>query len=329
MEKQKITSQKGKRALLYAIGIIILYFLINFLITSGVINDYQTQIIVSIGINVILAVSLNLILGFTGQLSLGHLGYMSVGAYTATIATTHYHLPFFLALLLGAAMAGIVGAIIGYPILRLKGDYLAICTLGFGQIVMVFIQNSDFLGGARGLYGIEQKTNFTWVFFGAVFTILVVRNILRSSQGRAMISIREDEIAAESMGINTTKYKLLAFAIGALFAGFAGGLYAHFYYTIQPTSFDFIKSLDVLIFVVFGGMGSLTGSVIAAIVLTILPEALRFLSDYRMVLYPVLLIILMIFRPQGLFGTMELTDVLKFGNLKSKGVNKDGVAKSK
>ncbi len=321
-----LSSKRVRTFALTTICVLAGYFVMIYLMQNEIINDYYQQIIISMCINIILAVSLNLIIGFTGQLTLGHLGFMAVGAYAAAIATTKYNVPFILALLLGAVLAFIVGILIGYPILRLKGDYLAICTLGFGEIVRVIIQNSDYLGGARGLYAIEQKTDFNWVFFGAVITVIIVRNILTSSQGRAMISVREDEIASESMGINTTKYKILAFAIGALFAGFAGGLYAHFYYTIQPTSFNFIRSLDVLIFVVFGGMGSLSGSVIAAAALTVLPEALRSMQDYRMVIYPIMLIVLMIFRPQGLFGTKELSNIFKGSKSKQKAGDKDVIA---
>ena len=323
-----LLASKRLRSLAYSIvAILAVYFILVILMQSGIIGDYQQRLIISMGINIILAVGLNLIIGFTGQLSLGFAGFMAVGAYTATVATTKLDLPFVLALLLGAVVAGVVGLIIGYPILRLRGDYLAICTLGFGEIVRVVIQNSDYLGGARGLYAIPQLTDFNWIFIGAIITVVVIRNILTSSQGRAMISVREDEIASESMGINTAKYKVLAFAIGSMFAGLAGGFYAHYYFTIAPKTFDFLKSLDVLIFVVFGGMGSLSGSVIAAGVLTVLPEALRFMADYRMILYPILLIILMIFRPQGLFGTKELSGIIKGYAAKKKGGVKDVVAK--
>ncbi|MDP4088113.1 MAG: branched-chain amino acid ABC transporter permease [Bacillota bacterium] len=327
MVKNLLASKRFRTFASTLVGVLIVYFVLVMLMQNGIIGDYQQTLIIGMGINIILAVGLNLIIGFTGQLSLGFAGFMSIGAYAATIVTTKWDLPFIVALLFGAVVSGLIGLIIGYPILRLKGDYLAICTLGFGQIVMVILQNIDSLGGARGLTGIPKLTDFNWIFFSAVICIIVVRNILTSSQGRAMISVREDEIASESMGINTTKYKILAFAIGSMLAGLAGGFYAHNYYTIAPKNFDFLKSLDILIFVVFGGMGSLSGSVIAAGVLTLLPEALRFMQNYRMVIYPILLIILMLFRPQGLFGTRELSGILKGAASKKKGGDKDVVAR--
>lgn len=327
MIKEILASKRIRTFASTIISVLFLYFILVMLMQNGTINDYQQTIIVGMGINIILAVGLNLIIGFTGQLSLGFAGFMSIGAYAAAIGTTKLDLPFFAALIFGALLAGLIGLIIGYPILRLKGDYLAICTLGFGEIVKVIIQNVDYLGGARGLNAIPQLTDFNWIFFAAVISIVVVRNILTSTQGRAMISVREDEIAAESMGINTTKYKIMAFALGSMFAGLAGGLYAHFYYTIQPQNFNFLKSLDILIFVVFGGMGSLSGSVIAAGALTLLPEALREFANYRMVIYPIMLIVLMIFRPQGLFGTKELSGILKGSVSKKKGGDKDVVAR--
>jgi branched-chain amino acid transport system permease protein len=300
---------------------------------TRIISSYYSRIIMVVCVNIILAVSLNLVLGFTGQLTLGHAGFMSVGAYTAAILSMKLQTPFIVSLLLGAFMASIFAVIIGYPILRLKGDYLAICTLGFGQIIMVLIQNIEFVGGPRGLTGIPSKTNFIWVYFVMVLSILVIRNIIKSSQGRAIMSVREDEIAAEAMGINTTKYKLLSFVIAAFFAGLAGGLYAHYYSFIDPKSFDFLRSTEILTFVVFGGMGSISGSVVAAGALTFLPEILRNLSDvmkdYRIIIYSLLLIVMMIFRPQGLLGTKELPDIIKgLKKLSKKGGDKDVTAKS-
>ena len=301
------------------VGVLAVYFILDAMIKGQIIDRYYARVITQTCINIILAVSLNLILGFTGQLTLGHAGFMSVGAYTAAIFTIKLNSPLIVSLIAGACLAAVFAVLIGYPILRLKGDYLAICTLGFGEIIKVIIQNVEALGGPRGISGIPTRTNFTWVFFVMVIVIIIIRNILKSSQGRAMISIREDEIAAESMGINATKYKLIAFAIGAFFAGVAGGLYAHYLSYIDPGSFD-----------VFGGMGSLSGSVLSGGFLTFLPELLRSLSPelkaYRIIIYAILLILLMIFRPQGLMGTKEIPDLFKSFKFKKKGGDKDVVA---
>jgi branched-chain amino acid transport system permease protein len=305
MKKNLLKSIRG------LIAAAIVFAVIQALISSNAINPYYAQILVLICVNIILAASLNLIIGFTGQLALGHAGFMSVGGYTAAIMTMKAHLPFPAALIAGGLMACIFGFIIGLPTLRLKGDYLAITTLGFGEIIRVLIINIDYLGGPRGLAGIPKKTDFSWAYICAVLVILIIFNLMRSSHGRAMISVREDEIAAEAMGVNTTKYKITAFVIAAFFAGIAGGLYSHFLMFIDPKSFDFLKSMEIVTFVVFGGMGSLSGSVIGATILTALPEALRSFSDYRMVIYSVMLILLMLFRPQGILGTKEVSlDIL-------------------
>jgi len=299
---------------------VLLFAILTILMDSGVLNIYYSRIVVLICINVILAVSLNLIIGVTGQLTLGHAGFMSIGAYSAAMATMAMNLPFPIALLFGGIVAAVIGFLIGMPTLRLKGDYLAITTLGFGEIIRVVITNVDQLGGGRGLAGIPPKTNFAWVFFIMVFTILIIYNIARSSQGRAMMSVREDEIAAEAMGINTTKYKIMAFVTGSFFAGIAGGLFAHYLMYIKPEQFNFLKSVDFVTYVVMGGMGSLTGSILSTGILTILPEGLRFLNDYRMIIYPLALIIIMRFRPQGLLGTKELS--MKVFDKFSKGSDK-------
>src|SRR5690606_31095179 len=194
------------------------------------------------GINIILAVSLNLIVGFTGQLALGHAGFMAVGAYVSAVFTLKLGQPYLLAVLAGSLAAGLVGIVIGLPTLRLRGDYLAIATLGFGEIVRGLLVNIEYVGGAAGLNGIPKMTNWTWLFLFTVATVLLIKNFINSSHGRACIAIREDEIAADAMGINTTFYKVLAFSIGAFFAGLAGALYAHYFFLIQPQSFSFLKS---------------------------------------------------------------------------------------
>ena len=300
---------------------VIVFVVINQLINSEAISAYYARIIIIICINIILAVSLNLILGFTGQLTLGHAGFMSIGAYASAMVTMKMNVPFPIALLIGGIFAAFIGFLIGLPTLRLKGDYLAITTLGFGEIIRVVIVNIDQLGGGRGLPGIPLKTTLPWVYFIMIFTVLIIYNIIRSSQGRAMMSVREDEIAAEAMGINTTKYKIMAFVIGSFFAGVAGGLFAHLMMYIKPDQFDFLKSVDIVTYVVMGGMGSLSGSVLSAGILTYLPEILRPLNNYRMIIYPMALIIIMRFRPQGLMGSKELSFKLFEGLKKGSGKN--------
>ena len=294
---------------LLALALIILgiYFIFNFLIKERIINRYYGGILVLACINIILALSLNLITGFTGQLCLGHAGFMSIGAYAGAMASIKLQLPFVVALLVGGLIAAVIALVIGIPTLKLTGDYFAITTLGVGEIIRVIITNLDSLGGPRGLPGIPSRTNFTWAYFVMVISAIIIYNIIHSSQGRAMIAIRENEIAAEAMGVNTTKLKVLAFVIAAFFAGVAGALYGHYAGFIVPDSFNFIKSIEILTFVVFGGMGSLSGTFIATTLLTFLPEALRDLKDLRMIIYPLALVVLMIFRPEGLMGSKELS----------------------
>lgn len=275
------------------------------------INPYYFQIIMYIGINIILATSLNLINGFAGQFSLGHAGFMALGAYTASMITTLLHISpgesityavFPVAIILGGAVAATAGLVVGIPSLRLKGDYLAITTLGFGEIIRVIIQNLNFVGGARGLTGIPKISNFFWVFSVVALLVFIITNLVNSTYGKGFLAVRDDEVAAQAMGINTTKYKVVAFVTGAFFAGIAGGLYAHFVTYITPSQFGFIKSIEIVVMVIVGGMGNTIGVIIAAILLTILPEALRGVAEYRMVIYSLMLIIIMISRPQGLFG---------------------------
>ncbi len=279
---------------------------VNLLLISGKMPAYYKGILGFAGINIILAVSLNLINGITGQFSLGHAGFMAVGAYVSALISIYLKWPLILALLLGAVVAALLGIIIGLPTLRLKGDYLAIATLGMGEIIRVVLLNLEITKGARGLTAIPRSTSIYLVELVAFITVIFTVNLMRSTHGRALLSIREDEIASEAMGINTTFYKVFAFATGAFFAGLAGGLFAHLMGYIAPKNFEFMRSIEILVMVVLGGLGSITGSIVATIILTILPEALRSFSQYRMVLYSGLLIIMMLFRPQGLMGTKEL-----------------------
>ncbi|MFU0825184.1 branched-chain amino acid ABC transporter permease [Clostridium sp.] len=282
--------------------ILFLYLLGEVLTRIGIIDSYIMLNLVVIGINIILAVSLNLITGFTGQFSLGHAAFMSIGAYASAVATAKLGLPFSVSLLIGAAVATIAGIVIGIPTLRLKGDYLAIATLGFGEIIKIVILNNEYLGGASGFNDIPQYTNWTWLFVMVAATIIIIKNFVESKSGRACIAIREDEIAAESVGINTTFYKVLAFGIGAFFAGIAGALYSGYFYFIKPDAFGFMKSIDILVIVVFGGMGSIMGSIMGAVVLSIISLLLQGFPELRMVIYSVILFLIMVYRPQGLMG---------------------------
>jgi branched-chain amino acid transport system permease protein len=275
-----------------------------------VLNGYYLQITVLIGINVILAASLNLINGVTGQFSLGHAGFLAVGAYVSAFTslalglTSSLELP--LALLAGGLAAALAGLAVGIPTLRLRGDYLAIATLGFGEIIRVIILNTEAVGGARGLGGIPTLAGFGAVFGCAVLCVVALWRLVYSPRGSAFFAIREDEVAAAAMGIDTTRYKILAFTIGAFWAGVAGGLLAHFIGYLHTNSFTFLRSVEIVVMVVLGGLGSLTGCVLAAAILTILPEALRFGAEYRMVIYSLLLIAIMLTRPSGLMGGREI-----------------------
>ena len=271
-------------------------------------DPYMLQIFVNIGIAIILALGLNLITGVTGQLDLGHAAYMSVGAFTAAIITIRFNLPFSVNLLIAGTLAALVGLAIGFPILRLTGDYFAIATLGFAEILKVIFLNLDITNKALGLSVPPPNTSIPMPFYVWMVTILVIVGITfiqNSRFGRALKAIREDEIAAETMGINSTRYKNQAFAIGCFLAGIGGGLYAHFIAYINPSDFAFMKSIDILNMIVLGGLGSIPGAILGAGVLTIAPEFLRFMSEYRMLVYGALLVFLMVFRPNGLLGGVD------------------------
>ncbi len=284
-------------------------------ISSGLINRAQSSVVLQVGIYIILAVSLNIVTGYLGQLPLGHAGFMAVGAYAGAIfwkSSLGGSLPDGITIFIGLVLAGIVAAIfgilIGIPALRLKGDYLAIITLGFGEIIRVCIINlPEITGGTPGMMGIPKHASFLVVYLAVVVTCTVIHLMMKSRHGRAILSIRENEIAAESCGINITYYKVLAFAVSSFFAGVAGALYAGYQGLLTPTSFDFMASINILVMVVLGGMGSMIGSVIAAAVLTSLPLALQALNTYRMVIYSILLIATMIFKPSGLMGTYDFS----------------------
>jgi len=293
---------------------VVVYAVIQGLITLDIIGPFWQLNIVLVCINIILAVSLNLINGFTGQFSIGHAGFMAVGAYLGAVLTVKFQLPFIVAIAGSAAAAGFLGFMIGLPTLRLDGDYLAIATLGLGEIIRITILNIPYVGGASGFMGIPRYTTFTWVFFATVFTVFFIRNFINSTHGRACIAVRENQIAAEAMGVDTTKYKVMAFTMGAAFAGVAGALFAHYFYIAHPASFTFMKSFDILTIVVLGGLGSISGSITAAILLTFISAALAGYPEWRMIIYSLMLIVLMLYRPQGLFGNKEISLAI-FGRL--------------
>lgn len=306
------------------VGLWLVFFL---LISSGAITDYWTGILITVGINIILAVSMNVATGYLGQLPLGHAGFMAVGAYTAGIfmkATNAAELmkagndaaviPYvILAIVMSAAVAGIFGLIIGIPALRLRGDYLAIITLGFGEIIRVVLTNIDsvlgfkFTYGAAGLKRIPKFSSFTLVFICVVLSCALIHMLMKSRFGRAILSIRENEIAAESVGVRTTFYKTLAFVVSAMLAGVAGCLYAGYLGSLTPGTFKFMKSIEILVMVVLGGMGSMLGSMLSAAVLTVLPELLRSVDNLRMVFYSLALVLMMVFRPKGLMGSYDFS----------------------
>lgn len=266
------------------------------------ISAYYLQIIILAGINTIMAASLNLITGYTGQLSIGHAAFMSVGAYASALATLKLGFPFILSLIFGALVAAFFGILIGIPTLKLKGDYLAIATLGFGEIVRIVFLNLEITGGAVGLRGIPKDTTLLWVIIAVLVMFFILNRILNSRVGRALIAVREDETAAESMGINTTYYKTLAFGVGAFFAGIGGGLFSHYFRYIHPNSFGFMRSIEHLCMVVLGGLGNMWGAMLGAVALTTIPEFLRASADYRQLFYGAILVIMMRVRPEGLIG---------------------------
>ncbi len=291
--------------------VVVIYLILMSLIQFGIINNYYRDIIISILIYIILAVSLNLTTGFLGQLALGHAGFMAIGAYTSALITKTMELPtaveFPVAILLGGICSAVIGILIGIPALRLKGDYLAIITLGFGEIIRNIVQNIKITGGTKGLHSIPSYSNINIIYWIMVLTVFIIFNLINSRHGRAIVSIREDEIAAEASGINTTFYKLFAFSLAAFFAGVAGSLFAHQMTMLVPKTFNFNYSIEMIIMVVLGGMGSITGSVASAIFLTALPQFLSSLSNYRMLIYSILLIVIMIFKPSGILGKREFS----------------------
>lgn len=328
-----------KAMLLNFICILIVFGILVGLCETGALSNYIKGILMVCCISIIMACSLNITVGYLGQIALGGAGFMAIGAYTAAMITKGMEasnvlvgagipdtLRFLIAIIVGGVVAAIFGVLVGIPALRLRGDYLAIITLGFGEIIRVVIQNLKFLGGkgfsegqaGQALIGINRISNLYVVFWVMVITVALLYTFIRSKYGRAIIAIRNDDIAAGASGLNTTFYKVLAFTISAFFAGIAGGIFAHYIGSLNAASFGWLKSTEYVIMVVFGGMGSLTGSVIAAVVLSALPEALREFSSYRMLIYSVALILVMIFKPTGLLGSYEFSIYKFIGRLTGK-----------
>lgn len=317
------------------VAIVILFVLLNSMIQFGILNRYYSTILVSILIAIIMATSLNIATGFLGQLVLGHAGFMAIGAYTAALVALALRdsvpsdlLLFIISSLAAVVTTSIAGLAVGTPALRLRGDYLGIMTLGFGEIVRVIITNLEITNGAQGL-SVPKIMTFPMAFWTTVLIVTTIYLFMSSRHGRAILSIREDEIASESVGVNITKYKILGFVLASLFGGVGGSIYAFQFGFLAPTAFGFIKSVDIFVIVVLGGMGSLSGAIIAAVFLTYLPEVLREFEKYRLLLYSMLLIATMLYRPQGLMGTKEFsldgsmkTVKAKIGKFRSKGSEK-------
>lgn len=317
------------------IGVLVVFLLLMGLFESNVLGsrtNYIRGIATTACYTIIMVASLNLLTGFMGEFSLGHAGFMSVGAYASAVLTVALtdrgvEIPgfalFLLALLVGGIAAAITGILVGIPALRLRGDYLCIVTVAFAEIIRVVFCNLEITGGGRTMSGIPSLSNFYWVFWVMVICITVMYMFVRSRFGRTVMAIREDYIAASASGINVTFYKVLTFTISAFFAGIAGAIYAHYMTAMIPTNFNFMYSSEFLTEVIIGGTGSLTGSVIGATFLSALPELMRKFANYRMLAYSVVLVLVMIFKPGGIFGTWEfsLTRVLK--RLTGKGTGKE------
>ena len=307
--------------------LIILYLAIFIPERTGLLSSYYIQIIMFIGINIVMTVSLGMVNGFTGQFSIGHGGFMAVGAYASIFFTTVIfqllsleppgrtvggYILFFVSILVGGGVAGFAGLLIGLPTLHLKGDYLAIVTMAFGEVIRTIIRVSEPLGGPRGVSGVPEMANFTIVLIFTVASVWLMRNFLSSTYGRASRATRDSEIAAEISGINTTRQKMLVFTISAMFAGVSGGIYAHILQFIHPDNFTFMKSLEYLIYLYVGGANSISGAMTGAVVFTIIPELFREFQSWRMVLYSLILVGVMLFRPNGIIGERE------FGFIKRK-----------
>ncbi len=306
---------------------LIVIFVPSVLIKEKIIDGYVAQIITLAGVNAIMAISVNMVCGITGQLSLGQAGFQAVGAYAVILLTQNLHIPLPVSIILAGLIAAFLGFLIGFPTLKLEGDYLAIVTLAFGEIIRIVLTNlKDITGGPNGKQFITIMKSLKWgptvsyfvITLSLVLILTLLNNFIRSTFGRAILAVREDEIAAESSGVGVFRYKMTGFVIASFIGGIGGALYAPFIGFIKPELASFNNSINHLIYVVFGGMGSISGGILAAYALTILQEFLRIIKDYRLLIYPVILILVMLFRPQGLLGTKELS-LVKFADwIKSK-----------
>lgn len=312
---------RRNRTAVNILSIVLAYIVIKVLYLAGLLNGYFIQLVILVGINIVMTVSLGMVNGFTGQFSIGHAGFMAVGAYTSAMITTVWlhtstanpwvgYPVFIVAVLAGGLLAAAAGYLVGAPSLRLKGDYLAIVTLSANELIRTIIRVTEVLGGPRGLGGIPKFTTLEVVFVFTTISIILMRNYLFSSHGRSMKAIRDSEIAAEAMGINTTRQKVFVFVFSAFFAGVSGGIFAHLLQFIHPDNFSYIKSLEYLIYLYIGGSESLSGAIIGPAVFTLIPELLRGLKQWRMVIYPLVLILVMIFRTEGIMGLKEFGFIL-------------------
>ena len=316
-----MTFVRTHRTIATVIAFVLVYAVIKVLNLAGILNAYYIQLIMLVGINIVMTVSLGMVNGFTGQFSIGHAGFMAVGAYTSAMITTVWlhtstanpwvgYPVFVVAILAGGLMAAGAGYLVGAPSLRLKGDYLAIVTLSASELIRTVIRVTNFLGGPRGLGGIPKFTNLEVVFVFATVSVVLMRNYLFSSHGRSMKAVRDSEIAAEATGVNTTKQKVFVFVFSAFFSGVSGGVFAHLLQFIHPDNFTFAKSLEYLIYLYVGGSASISGAMVGAAIFTVLPELLRSLQTWRMVIYPLVLILVMIFRTEGVMGLKEFSFIL-------------------
>jgi len=316
-----MTFLRAHRTIATVIAFVLVYAIIKVLNRAGILNAYYIQLIMLVGINIVMTVSLGMVNGFTGQFSIGHAGFMAVGAYTSAMITTVWlhattanpwvgYPVFIVAILAGGLMAAGAGYLVGAPSLRLKGDYLAIVTLCANELIRTVIRVTDVLGGPRGLGGIPKFTTLEVVFVFAIVSVVLMRNYLFSSHGRSMKAIRDSEIAAEATGINTTKQKVFVFVFSAFFAGVSGGVFAHLLQFIHPDNFSFMKSLEYLIYLYIGGAESISGAIVGPVIFTLLPELMRSLQSWRMVIYPLILILTMIFRTEGIMGLKEFSFIL-------------------
>ncbi|HZL82307.1 MAG TPA: branched-chain amino acid ABC transporter permease [Candidatus Deferrimicrobium sp.] len=316
-----MTFLRAHRTIATVIAFVLVYAIIKVLNRAGILNAYYIQLIMLVGINIVMTVSLGMVNGFTGQFSIGHAGFMAVGAYTSAMITTVWlhattanpwvgYPVFIVAILAGGLMAAGAGYLVGAPSLRLKGDYLAIVTLCANELIRTVIRVTDVLGGPRGLGGIPKFTTLEAVFVFAIVSVVLMRNYLFSSHGRSMKAIRDSEIAAEATGINTTKQKVFVFVFSAFFAGVSGGVFAHLLQFIHPDNFSFMKSLEYLIYLYIGGAESISGAIVGPVIFTLLPELMRSLQSWRMVIYPLILILTMIFRTEGIMGLKEFSFIL-------------------